>query len=60
MMDEDMQEVESTIFDYFEEKKANDKYEKWINEEVDKMHKSFKFTRIMNLYMKHNEYMDRR
>jgi hypothetical protein len=29
MIDEDMQEAESTIHDYFEEKKANDKYEKW-------------------------------
>jgi hypothetical protein len=60
MIDEDMQEAENTIYDYFEEKRANDNYEKWINEEEDKMLKSFKFTRTMNLYMKHNEYMDKR
>jgi hypothetical protein len=60
MIDEGMQKAESTISDYFEEKKANDKYEKWIWEEEEKMIKSFKFTRIMNLYMKHNEYMDKK
>jgi hypothetical protein len=60
MIDEDMQEAESTIMDYFEEKKAYDKYEKWIKDEEDKMLKSFKFTRTMNMYTKHNEYMDRK
>jgi hypothetical protein len=30
MIDEDMQEAESTITEYFEEKKANDKYQKLI------------------------------
>jgi hypothetical protein len=59
MMDEDMQEAESTISDYFEEKKVNDRYEKWIYEE-ERMIKSFKFTRTMNLYIKHNEYMDKK
>jgi hypothetical protein len=60
MIDEGMQEAESTITDYFEEKKANDKYEKLIRDEEDKMLKSFKFTKIMNLYMKHSDYMDRK
>jgi hypothetical protein len=41
-------------------KKAYDKYEKLIKDEEDKMLKSFKFTRTMNLHMKHNEYMDRK
>jgi hypothetical protein len=53
MIDEDMQEAESKITDYFEEKKAKDKYEKLFKDEEDKMLKSFKFTRTMNLYMKH-------
>jgi hypothetical protein len=60
MIDEGMQEAESTITEYFEEKKANDKYEKLIKDEEDKMLKSFKFTRIMNLYMKYIDYMGRR
>jgi hypothetical protein len=60
MIDESMQEAESTITEYFEEKKANDKYEKWIRDEEDKVLKSFKFTRTMNLYKKHCRYMGRR
>jgi hypothetical protein len=60
MMDEAMQEAESTIFDYFEAKRVNDEYEKVIYEEQRRIIKSLNFTRIMNLYMKHSEYMDRR
>jgi hypothetical protein len=60
MIDEAMQEAESTISYYFEEKKANYKYEKWIYDEEERMIKSFKSTRTMNLYMKHNEYMDKK
>jgi hypothetical protein len=48
------------MIDYFEEKKASDIYDKWINDEEVKMLKSFKFTRTLNLYMKHSEYMDKR
>jgi hypothetical protein len=60
MIDEEMQEAESTISDYFEEKKMNDEYEKWILEEEERMTKSFEFAITMNQYMKHNEYMDKK
>jgi hypothetical protein len=60
MMNEEMQEAESTIYDYFEEKRANDKYEGLIYEEEKRIIKSLNFTRTMNLYMKHNEYMDKK
>jgi hypothetical protein len=45
MMDEEMQEAESSISDYFEEKRAIDEYEKWICEEGKRTVKSLNFTK---------------
>jgi hypothetical protein len=60
MINERMQTTEGSIIECEEEKRMYDEYEKLIQNVNNKILRNLEFTKIMNRYMKHNQYMDRR
>jgi hypothetical protein len=60
MINEGRQTAEGSMTECEEEKRVQNEYEKLIQKENDMILLNIEFRKIMNLYMKHSQYMDRR